>query len=125
MPGRVLVVDDNRDAAETLAMLLRRSDHAVAVAFDGHAALETLEQFAPEIVLLDIGMPGMDGYEVAQHMRARPCGRDVLLVALTGWGQAEDKQRAREARFDEHVTKPIDPATLARLLETAQAVARP
>jgi PAS domain S-box-containing protein len=113
---RVLVVDDNRDAAESLAMLLQQAGCTVEVALDGVAALTALPRFRPDIVLLDIGMPGMDGYTTARHMRATPQGRDVLLIALTGWAQDEDKRRAREAGFDEHLTKPVDPAVLNTLL---------
>jgi signal transduction histidine kinase/ActR/RegA family two-component response regulator len=113
---RVLIVDDNRDAASSLAMLLEIAGCVVSVAFDGPQALDSFESFRPEIVLLDIGMPGMDGYEVAQCLRQKTRGKDVLLVALTGWGQSEDKRRAAEAGFDDHFTKPVDPKLLATLL---------
>ena len=116
---RVLVVDDNRDAAESLAMLLRLSGCHVEVAFDGASALKAADEFQPEIVLLDIGMPGLDGYETAQRLRVSPRGKRMLLVALTGWGQKEDKQRALQAGFDEHFTKPMDPAALEGLLRVA------
>jgi PAS domain S-box-containing protein len=117
---RILIVDDNRDAAASLGMLLEISGCTVSVAFDGGQALEMLESFRPDTVLLDIGMPEMDGYEVARRMRADPHGRDVLLVALTGWGQEEDKRRARAAGFDEHLTKPVDPALLHALFRAAR-----
>jgi PAS domain S-box-containing protein len=117
---RVLVVDDNRDAAESLGMLLRLSGCHVEVAFDGFAALEIVEAFKPEVVLLDIGMPGLDGYETARRLRKSTRGKDMLIVALTGWGQKEDKQRALDAGFDEHLTKPMDPAVLERLLQLAR-----
>jgi PAS domain S-box-containing protein len=113
---RVLVVDDNRDAASSLAMLLEIAGCVVSVAFDGPQALDSFESFAPEVVLLDIGMPGMDGYEVAQSLREKKRGKEVLLVALTGWGQSKDKRRAVQAGFDEHLTKPVDPNVLATLL---------
>jgi PAS domain S-box-containing protein len=113
---RILVVDDNRDAAESLGMLLELWGCKVRVAFDGRQALGSLESFRPDVVLLDIGMPEMDGYEVARKLRADPRGRDVLLVALTGWGQEEDKRRARDAGFDEHMRKPVDPALLNTLI---------
>ncbi|HEV7606719.1 MAG TPA: response regulator [Steroidobacteraceae bacterium] len=118
---RVLVVDDNHDAAESLAMLLELENYSVQVAFDGPTALDVFETFKPDIALLDIGMPGMDGYELARRIRATCCGREVALVALTGWGQADDKKRAAETGFDEHLTKPVDPDLLARVL----AVRRP
>ena len=113
---RVLVVDDNRDAAESLAMILEMSGSEVSVALSGAQALELVRQFQPTIVLTDIGMPGMDGYEVARRLRAEPSSRNLVLVALTGWGQAEDKQRALNVGFDEHLTKPVDPAELEMVL---------
>ena len=103
---RVLVVDDNRDAAESLGLVLARAGAEVEVVHDGVSALERVETFHPAIVLLDIGMPGMDGYEVARRIRARPALRGVQLVALTGWGQAEDRRRSRDAGFDHHLIKP-------------------
>jgi PAS domain S-box-containing protein len=113
---RVLVVDDNRDAAESMAMLLESASCTVRVVFEGPQALEALDSFGPDIVLLDIGMPGMDGYEVARRIRAHPRGADVRLVALTGWGQVEDKHRAAAMGFDEHLTKPVDPTLLTSVL---------
>jgi len=112
---RVLVVDDNRDAADSLGMLLLVSGHDVRVAHGGRAALSLAEEFRPEVVLLDIGMPDLDGYAVARQMRAELWGADVCLVALTGWGQEEDRRRTRLAGFDHHFTKPIDPEKLASL----------
>lgn len=120
---RVLVVDDNRDAAESLGMLLEMDHCTVSVAFDGIQALEALEAFKPDIALLDIGMPGMDGYELARRMRETARGREVVLVALTGWGQADDKKRAMEAGFNEHLTKPVDPDLLARVITIGQSAA--
>jgi PAS domain S-box-containing protein len=120
---RVLVVDDNHDAAESLAMLLELDNCSVQVAFDGLTALEVLENFNPDIALLDIGMPGMDGYELARRIRATRLGGDVVLVALTGWGQADDKKRAAETGFDEHLTKPVDPDLLTRVLSVRRRVA--
>jgi PAS domain S-box-containing protein len=113
---RILVVDDNADAANSLAMVLELLGHVVQTVYGGPAALQVVESFGPEIVLLDIGMPEMDGYEVARQMRAMPRGKSVRLVALTGWGQEEDKRRALEAGFDEHLTKPVEPALLEVLL---------
>jgi CheY-like chemotaxis protein len=115
-PGsRILVVDDNVDATDSLALLLGVSGHEVRTAYDGPAALEAAEAFDPAIVLLDIGLPGMDGYEVARRLRQLP-GRDkVLLVALTGYGQEEDRRRSREAGFDHHLVKPVDPEVLLAL----------
>jgi CheY-like chemotaxis protein len=120
---RVLVVDDNSDAAESLGMLLEMENCKVSVAFDGTCALEVMDTFKPDIALLDIGMPGMDGYELARRIRATPRGRNVVLVALTGWGQADDKKRAAEAGFDEHLTKPVDPDLLNRVLHLTKSAA--
>jgi signal transduction histidine kinase len=105
---RVLVVDDNRDAADSFGMLLELIGADVRVVHDGATALRALEEFAPTIVVLDIGMPGMDGYEVARRIRQQPRGSAVTLVALTGWGQEEDRRRCRMAGFDHHLTKPVD-----------------
>jgi len=113
---RVLVVDDNADAAATLRMSLELQGHDARAANTGRAALETLAQFDADVVLLDLGMPQMDGFEVAGHIRAMPRGRDVLLVALTGWGQPDDRRRTAEAGFDEHLTKPVDTERLAAML---------
>jgi PAS domain S-box-containing protein len=116
-PGRrVLIADDNRDAAESLAMLLRMDGHEVTAVHDGRDALTAFRAVQPEIALLDIGMPGVDGYEVAREIRRDARGRDVLLIAVTGWGQDTDKARAFAAGFDHHFTKPIDPERLNELL---------
>ena len=120
---RVLIVDDNRDAAESLGMLLEMDNCSVSLAYDGMQALEALDTFKPDLALLDIGMPGMDGYELARRIRATPMGGKVLLVALTGWGQADDKRRATDAGFDEHLTKPVDPEMLARLIAIGNSAA--
>jgi CheY-like chemotaxis protein len=113
---RVLVVDDNRDAADSLAALLRLQGHEVRVAHGGPAALELAKDYRPELVFLDIGMPRMDGYEVARRLRQQPGLGDVCLVALTGWGQEEDRRRGKEAGFDYHLTKPAEPAVVQQLL---------
>ncbi len=107
-PRRVMVVDDNHDAADSLGLLLALEGAEVRVAYDGPAALEILDAFQPAVVVLDIGMPGMDGLELAQRIRRQPRFRDVALIALTGWGQAEDRRRSRAAGFDYHLTKPVD-----------------
>ena len=113
---RVLVVDDNRDAAESLGMLLKLLGVEVRVVNDGPAAIETVSAYRPAVVLLDIGMPGMDGYEVARRIRKKPEGRDVLLIALTGWGQEEDRRRTSDAGFDHHLLKPADLTALKSIL---------
>jgi PAS domain S-box-containing protein len=113
---RVLVVDDNRDAAETLAVLLRADGHDVHVAFDGLTALKAADILQPEVILLDIGLPQMDGYEVARRLRQLPGLEKALLIALTGYGQEEDRRRSHEAGFDRHLVKPIDVSMLQTLL---------
>ena len=115
-PRRVLLVDDNVDAAETLGMLLTALGATIAVAHSGRAALAALDTFDPDTVLLDIGMPEMDGYEVARTIRAQPRHADVLLIALTGWGQQDDQRRSRAAGFDHHLVKPPDIEKLRELL---------
>jgi len=113
---RVLVVDDNADAADSLAMLLQVRGDDVRVAYDGEEALAAELDFRPAVVLLDIGMPKLSGYEVARRIRdAR--GPEVLIVAITGWGQDEDRQRSREAGFDHHFTKPVDYAALLEVID--------
>ena len=119
-PRRVLIADDNVDAAESLAILLRLSGHCVVVAHDGLAALQLAARERPDVVVLDIGMPGMNGYEVARSLRREDWGRRLRLIAVTGWGQEEDKRRAAAAGFDTHLTKPFEPELLEALVgETA------
>jgi signal transduction histidine kinase len=120
---RVLVVDDNRDGAESLAMLLRLLGASVRVANSGSEALATAAAFTPDIVLLDIGMPGMDGYEVARRLRELPQLSDITLVAVTGWGQEEARHRSRSAGFDHHLVKPAELGTLKKLLASLQPAA--
>jgi CheY-like chemotaxis protein len=112
---RVLVVDDNRDAAESLAELVELFGHEAVIALDGPTAVAHAAALRPEVILCDIGLPGMDGYEVARSIRAVHDGA-VRLVALSGYAQPEDVRRAADAGFDEHVAKPADPARLERLL---------
>jgi CheY-like chemotaxis protein len=114
--GRVLVVDDNRDAAESLAQVLTFAGYEISVAFSGVEALALAARDRPRAAVLDIGMPGMSGHEVARRMRLEAWGRNMALIALTGWGQDQDKRAARGAGFDHHLTKPVDPADLDKLL---------
>lgn len=116
---RILVADDNQDVAETLAMMLELAGHEVRTAHLGRTAIAVAESFCPDTVLLDIGMPDMSGYEVARHLRREPLGAKLHLIALTGWGQEEDRRRAFEAGFDHHLTKPVDPAQLETLIARA------
>ncbi len=120
---KVLVVDDNRDGADGLAMFLEFAGHEIQVAYEARSALSLAPSFRPDIAVLDIGMPGMDGYALARAWRTHAWGRDTTLIALTGWGQDEDRRRAREAGFDHHLTKPVDPMGLAALLARTPAVA--
>jgi signal transduction histidine kinase len=120
-PLRILLVDDNADAARTLAEVLRSDGHETSYATSGARALELAAELKPDVVLLDIGMPGMDGYQVARAIRqAHPSPR-VTLVALTGWGQQHDRARAKEAGFDRHLTKPVEPAALREVIASAGA----
>ena len=112
---RILVVDDHRDAADSLAMLLEIEGYAVDVAYDGTRALRVAAERRPDVVLLDIGLPGMDGYEVGRLLR-RQVGGDFVLVALTGYGRDVDRARSAAAGFDRHVVKPLDTGALAALL---------
>jgi len=122
---RILVADDNCDAAEALSLQLQLAGHDVRTAHDGADALAMTESFEPDIVLLDLGMPKMDGYEVARRVRMRPQGRRVRLIALTGWGQQQDRDRTAAAGFDAHLVKPVSEAHLFQALATAVDTRRP
>ena len=113
---RVLIVDDSEDGAESLAMLLQFGGHETYKAHDGFAAIEAARRLRPDVVLLDIGLPGLNGYEVCSRIRQEPWGKRATLVALTGWGQDEDRDRSREAGFDAHMVKPVDFDALLKLL---------
>jgi CheY-like chemotaxis protein len=119
-PRRILVVDDNVDATTTLSMLLVAQRHVVKVAHDGPAALTAAQEFRPDVVLLDIGLPRMDGYEVARRLRELPDMQNVLLVALTGYGQEDDRRRSAEAGFDVHLVKPVSLEALQGVLAKAR-----
>ena len=113
---RILVVDDHTDAAESLSELLELNGHEVHTVHDGLEAREAAASLRPDAVLLDIGLPGMSGYDIAREIRSQPWGRRMLLVAITGWGQPKDRARSREAGFDRHLVKPIDFGELEELL---------
>jgi CheY-like chemotaxis protein len=113
---RILVVDDNRDAAESMADILAADGNAVQCAYDGSEALRTARRFHPDVVLLDIGLPHVDGYEVARRLRQDPSSAKLLLVAVTGYGTAEDRKRSREAGFDHHLVKPVDGRMVSALI---------
>jgi DNA-binding response OmpR family regulator len=116
VPRRILVVDDNADAADTLGMLFEVRGDEVRIAYDGLEALATEDAFKPAVVLLDIGMPKLSGYDVAKRIREAR-GASVLIVAITGWGQEDDRQRARDAGIDHHFTKPVDFESLADIID--------
>ena len=113
---RILVADDNRDAADSLAFMLRIAGHDVRTAYDGQQAVDLVETFRPQLALLDLGMPRLNGYEAARRLRQTAHGREMQLIALTGWGQPDDRARSLAAGFDHHVVKPVDPSLLQRLL---------
>jgi CheY-like chemotaxis protein len=113
---RILVVDDNADGVEMLGRLLEIDGHQVTTALSGAEALDALATFRPEVAILDIGLPGLDGYEVARRIRAEPDGLHVHLIAITGYGREEDRERARDAGFAAHLVKPVEFSTLQRLL---------
>ena len=115
---KVLLVDDNHDAVDALGEMLRLEGHEIHTAVNGAEALDAAASFCPDVAVIDIGMPGMNGYEVAAAIRSSAWGEGMTLIALTGWGQAQDRERAKAAGFDHHCTKPIDPAHLQRLIET-------
>ena len=119
---KILVVDDNEDAAESLAALLSISGHDTRMAHDGPAAVTLAERFRPDVVFLDIGMPTLDGHQTAKLIRQQPWGKDMVLVALTGWGQSEDRRRSKDAGFNHHLVKPADPAVVEKLLSSLDAV---
>jgi DNA-binding response OmpR family regulator len=116
-PVRVLVVDDNRDSAESLSLLVQLAANDVSVAYDGEQALKMADELEPDVVLLDIGLPKMNGYDVAREIRRQRWASGTQLVAITGWGQAEDKSLSRQAGIDHHLVKPVDPDALFGLID--------
>ena len=113
---RVLIVDDNHDSADSLAMLMRLTGNDTYMAHDGLEAIEAIEKYRPEVVLLDIGLPGLDGHEVCRRVREQPWGKDIIVIALTGWGQEDDRRKSEEAGFNGHLVKPVDYDKLLELL---------
>jgi CheY-like chemotaxis protein len=114
---RILVADDNRDVVESFQIMLRILGHEVQTALDGEEAIEKAEQFRPDVIVLDVGMPMLDGYETASRIRQRPWSRDVVLIAVTGWGNDKDKLKSAAAGFDVHLVKPVDATTILEALE--------
>jgi CheY-like chemotaxis protein len=117
--ARILVVDDNADMASSLMTLLQLIGNEVEAALDGPSAIEAARRLEPEFVLLDIGLPGMDGYEVARKLRQEPCCKATVIIAVSGYGQEEDRRRSREAGFDHHLVKPVDFDKLISLMSPA------
>ena len=121
---RVLVVDDNEDIALSMSMILKRYGHTVAVAHDGGHAVTMTDTFRPDVILMDIGMPRMNGYQACATIRATEHGKRIHIIAVSGWGQEEDRVKSREAGFDAHVVKPMERATLERLIAEAKPHSR-
>ena len=119
MSKRVLIADDNIDAAESLQLWLEMAGYDVHTALSGTAALEAAERLQPQVAVLDLGMPGMSGLEVAQRIREAPWGAAMVLIALTGWGQEEDRRRTKDAGFDHHLVKPVSPEKVEELVRRA------
>ena len=115
---RVLVVDDNLDAANSLTTLLRIKGHDVRTAYDGISAVDVAALYKPDVVLLDVGLPRLNGFDVARRIREAEHGKNVVFVALTGWGHAEDRRRSKEAGFDHHLVKPADPNAVDAILDS-------
>jgi CheY-like chemotaxis protein len=122
---RILIVDDNRDAAVSLATLLQITGHETFMSHDGRAAIEAAQKHRPDLVLLDIGLPTFNGYEVCRQIRGQPWGKEMVLIALTGWGQSEDRRKSRDAGFDGHLVKPVNYGDLVKMLRTLVAARRP
>lgn len=113
---RILIADDNRDFALSLAMMLKLTGNVTRTAHDGLEAIEAAAAFRPDVILLDIGMPKLNGYDAARRIRSESWGKDVVMVAITGWGQDENRRQSQEAGFDHHLVKPVEPTTLEKLL---------
>jgi DNA-binding response OmpR family regulator len=120
---RVLVVDDNLDAAATLGMLLRMAGHDARTAHDGLEALSVASGFRPHVVILDIGLPKLNGYDAARRIREQTWGKGAVLIAMTGWGQEGDRHRSKAAGFDHHMVKPVNPTALMKLLASLEQTA--
>ncbi len=120
---RILVVEDNRDSAESLAMLLTLAGNETHTAYDGLEAVEAAATFRPDVILLDIGLPRMNGYEACRLIREQPWGKNMVLVALTGWGQEEDRQKSKDSGFDGHIVKPVEQAAVMKLLAELERTA--
>ncbi len=122
---RILIVDDNQDGADSLATILNFSGHETHTAYEGGQALTAATEFRPQVVILDIGLPRMNGYEVCRRLREQPGGNTLFIIAQTGWAQEETRKLAAEAGFDHHLVKPVEIAELMALLEKVPAAPRP
>lgn len=120
---RILIVDDNRDGADSLEMMLRILGNETRTAYDGQSGVEIAEEFRPDVVLLDIGLPRLNGYQACRYLREQPWGQTMILIAVTGWSQEEDRRRSEEAGFDHHLVKPVDSAALMKMLSAMAATA--
>jgi CheY-like chemotaxis protein len=118
-PRRVLVVDDNQDAAFTMSLILKKQGHMVKTAYDGVEAVQSAESFKPDVIFMDIGMPRMNGFDACKAIRSMQWGKSIHIIALSGWGQEEDRNKSEEAGFDQHIVKPIERRTLERLMNEA------
>ena len=121
---RILIVDDNIDSADSLAMLFEITGNKTYTAHDGVEAVEAIEKYRPEVVLLDIGLPRLDGHEVCRRVRAQTWGREIVMIALTGWGQEEDRRKSEEAGFNGHLVKPVDYDRLLELVRSSTEAQR-
>lgn len=122
---RILIAEDSRDAADSFGMLLSIMGHEVRVTYDGQEAVAAADVFRPDVIIMDVGMPRLNGYDAARHIRAQPWGKDMFLIALTGWGQSDDRDQSQQAGFDRHFTKPVDPSVLETLLSSLPNDGRP
>lgn len=122
---RILVVDDNYDSAKTLSVMLELMGNETHSAHDGLAAVEAAEAFRPDLILLDIGLPKLNGYDACRRIRDQPWSQGMVIVAITGWGQDEDRCRSRDAGFDEHLVKPVDVDELTRILAASKTYRSP
>ncbi len=120
-PVRILVVDDNFDVMDSLAMVLRAIGHEVLAADSGEEALEVMEHWLPELAFIDVGLPGISGFELAEEVRRREWGANIVLIAMTGWGSSEDKRRSHAAGFNQHAVKPVDLQQLRALIDSVPA----
>jgi CheY-like chemotaxis protein len=122
---RILIVDDNKDGARSLAMLLKLAGHQTDMAHDGIKALEAAERLRPDAVLLDIGLPKLNGYEVCRRIREQPWGKDLVMIAVSGWGQEEDLHKSRDAGFNNHMVKPVDHEMLTKMIDSLASCGHP